>query len=449
MVNGIGCRRQRETTAVKIFMDILSKHPAMSVNTKYNSGVIPPIPKKVLKAMLNKGTGSVKPKKHNMSLGVATWNAADRYSGDSEMRWKGCGMCTVDDYQVLYVGNKGAAHDNRVAVILSKSLAKSIVATKSSEDENEALSLVKKADNTIVMGDFNANVGKEQCQNIVGGFGMGRKNDRGDRLIQFCQDNDLFITNTFFKLHQRRLYTWTSNAETEDMNGGNQIDFILVKQRFRSSIKSAKTYPGAAIGSAHNPLVARTHIRLKQILKKQSQNSIDRTLLRKEPIRSIVREQLHKYLETHNENATDSDTQWNKIRTDISNLCQKHLKSKTQNKKRPWMTDEILDLVGFSGGTQIILEVKASYLASQCKEIGDLEATYDSFNMYKKIMEATDHSRSNRASGVLCDKSGKIVQRLQQKLIERTNYITELFDDRIATPALQDTEGPQIYMQRC
>ncbi|KAH1023805.1 hypothetical protein HUJ05_003405 [Dendroctonus ponderosae] len=88
---------------------------------------------------------------------------------------------------------------------------------------------------------------------------------------------------------------------------------------------------------------------------------------------------------------------------------------------------------------QIIREAKASYLASQCKEIEALEATYDSFNMYKKIKEATGNSRSNRASGVLCDESGKIVQGLQQKLIEWTNCITELFeDDRI------DTEGPQI-----
>ncbi|XP_019766418.1 craniofacial development protein 2-like [Dendroctonus ponderosae] len=213
--------------------------------------------------------------------------------------------------------------------------------TKSSEDEiesfykhlNEALSLVKKVDNIIVMDDFNAKVGKKQCQIIVGGFGMGRRNDRGDRIIQFCQENDHFITNTFFKLHQRRLYTWTSTAETEDMIVSNQIDFILVKQRFRNSIKSAKTYPEADIGSDHNPLVAITHIRLKKIDKKQSQNSTDRTLLSKEPMRSMVREQLHKCLETHNENATDSDTQWNKMRTDINNLCQKHLKSKTQNKK--------------------------------------------------------------------------------------------------------------------
>ena len=31
-----------------------------------------------------------------------------------------------------------------------------------------------------------------------------------DRLIDFCQKNELVIANTLFQLHKRRLYTWTS-----------------------------------------------------------------------------------------------------------------------------------------------------------------------------------------------------------------------------------------------
>ena len=35
-------------------------------------------------------------------------------------------------------------------------------------------------------------------------------NEAGQRLIEFCQDNALVITNTLFQQHRRRLYTWTS-----------------------------------------------------------------------------------------------------------------------------------------------------------------------------------------------------------------------------------------------
>ena len=51
----------------------------------------------------------------------------------------------------------------------------------------------------------------------------------------------------FSKQHKRRLYTWTS----PDGQHQNQIDYILCSQRWRSSIQSAETRPGADCGSVH------------------------------------------------------------------------------------------------------------------------------------------------------------------------------------------------------
>ena len=41
-------------------------------------------------------------------------------------------------------------------------------------------------------------------------FGLGIQNEAGQRLIEFCQENALVLTNTLFQQHKRRLYTWTS-----------------------------------------------------------------------------------------------------------------------------------------------------------------------------------------------------------------------------------------------
>ena len=41
-------------------------------------------------------------------------------------------------------------------------------------------------------------------------IGPGIKNEAGQRIIEFCQENTLVIANTFFQQHKRRLYTWTS-----------------------------------------------------------------------------------------------------------------------------------------------------------------------------------------------------------------------------------------------
>ena len=49
------------------------------------------------------------------------------------------------------------------------------------------------------------------------------RNEAGQRLIEFCQENALVIANTLFQQHKRRLYTWTS----PDGQHKNQIDYII------------------------------------------------------------------------------------------------------------------------------------------------------------------------------------------------------------------------------
>ena len=44
----------------------------------------------------------------------------------------------------------------------------------------------------------------------------------------------------------------------------NQTDFILCSQRWRSSIQSAKTRPGADCGSDHELLIAKFRLKLKK-----------------------------------------------------------------------------------------------------------------------------------------------------------------------------------------
>ena len=44
----------------------------------------------------------------------------------------------------------------------------------------------------------------------------------------------------------------------------NQIDYILCSQRWRSSIQTAKTKPGADCGSDHELLIAKLTLKLKK-----------------------------------------------------------------------------------------------------------------------------------------------------------------------------------------
>ena len=96
---------------------------------------------------------------------------------------------------------------------------------------------------------------------VTGKFGLGIQNEAGQRLIEFCQENALVIANTLFQQHKRRLYNWTS----PNGHHRNQIDCILCSQRWRSSIQSAKTRPGADCGSDHELLIAKFRLKLKKV----------------------------------------------------------------------------------------------------------------------------------------------------------------------------------------
>ena len=85
-------------------------------------------------------------------------------------------------------------------------------------------------------------------------------NEAGQRQIEFCQENAPVIANTLFQQHKTRLYTWTS----PDGQHQNQIDYILCSQRWRSSIQSAKTRPGADCGSDHELLITKFRLKLKK-----------------------------------------------------------------------------------------------------------------------------------------------------------------------------------------
>ena len=96
---------------------------------------------------------------------------------------------------------------------------------------------------------------------VTGKFGLGVQNKAGQRLIEFCQENALVIANTLFQQHKRSLYTWTS----PDGQYQNQIVYILCSKRWRSSIQSAKTRPGADCGSDHEFLIAKFRLKLKKV----------------------------------------------------------------------------------------------------------------------------------------------------------------------------------------
>ena len=51
----------------------------------------------------------------------------------------------------------------------------------------------------FIIGDWNAKVGNEETPGVIGKVGLGVRNEAGQRLIEFCQENTLVIANTLFQ----------------------------------------------------------------------------------------------------------------------------------------------------------------------------------------------------------------------------------------------------------
>ena len=129
------------------------------------------------------------------------------------------------------------------------------------EDLQDLLELTPKKDVIFIIRDWNAKVRSQETPGVTGKFGLVIRNEAGQILIELCQENALVIANTLFQQHKRKLYTWTS----PDGQCHNQTDYILCSQRWRSSIQSAKTRPGADCGSDHELLIAKFRLKLKKI----------------------------------------------------------------------------------------------------------------------------------------------------------------------------------------
>jgi exonuclease III len=168
----------------------------------------------------------------------------------SELRWKGQGEIRSDDYTVYYCGGDRA--ERGVAIVVHKGVVKCVVKKSvyserliviklqaepvnilivqvymptSDYENNEVEELYdmieeileedgKGAINTIIMGEWNSVVGDKAHQNTVGPYGLGRRNQRRQMLIDFCERNGLVITNTWFKKPKIRFYTWKSISKS-------------------------------------------------------------------------------------------------------------------------------------------------------------------------------------------------------------------------------------------
>jgi endonuclease/exonuclease/phosphatase family metal-dependent hydrolase len=112
----------------------------------------------------------------------------------------------------------------------------------------------------ILLGDFNAKVGKENLlKPTIGNESLHRiSNDNGVRLVNFATSRNLGVKSTMFPLSNIHKYTWT----TPGGKPHNQIDNILVDRRRHSNVLDVQSFGVADCDSDHYLVVEGVRERL-------------------------------------------------------------------------------------------------------------------------------------------------------------------------------------------
>ena len=124
-------------------------------------------------------------------------------------------------------------------------------------DEINELLDSKSTHYTMVMGDFNAKIGKQNKgeNSVMGKRGTGNRNERGDRLIEFATSKNLYIANGTFQKKEGRKWTWKS----PDGSTRNEIDFIMTNKK--DTIENLMVLNRVNTGSDHRMVRCRVNFR--------------------------------------------------------------------------------------------------------------------------------------------------------------------------------------------
>ena len=102
----------------------------------------------------------------------------------------------------------------------------------------------------ILIGDFNAQLGKEKrYRDIIGKWPAQRRTNRnGIRLVEFCRNHDMLSKSTYFKRRPSKLKTW---KHPDWKKGEWQLDHVCMDKNYHREIYNVKVLRGTDTGSDH------------------------------------------------------------------------------------------------------------------------------------------------------------------------------------------------------
>lgn len=305
-----------------------------------------------------------------------------------EVRWQGSGRIDKPEFSLIYSGPEEKTGLYGTGFLVNKSVRESVLEYEAVNDRlcrlrlkgkfrnimiicayaptntddshkketfydqlEEMCQKVPKYDMLLVMGDFNAQIGKNEIQKQVSGpYTLhDANNENGELISEFAARNNLFIRSTSFQHKDIHLGTWKRWGTNEV----NQIDHVLVSTRHFSSVTDVRSCRGPNCDSDHFLVKTKIRENLSTINRKNKANTIkwNTEILKNDPIcaaeyRTALRNKMAEATVSNNtQNEDDVDKLWNEARTIIMKTAEEQIGRIERRRNQEWFDEECKQII--------------------------------------------------------------------------------------------------------
>uniref|UniRef100_A0A8D8RW96 Craniofacial development protein 2 n=1 Tax=Cacopsylla melanoneura TaxID=428564 RepID=A0A8D8RW96_9HEMI len=243
----------------------------------------------------------------------------------------------------------------------------------------------------LIMGDANAQIGKEDVWREVAGRESlhDDTNNNGYRLLSMAAAGNIKIVSTTFPRKNIHKGTWVSPGGSYT----NQIDHVLIDSRHKRSVTNVRSIRGAECGTDHYLVLVHFQQRI-QCNKRNPSNK--RKLLALEQLKEDDKYQdfqlkLENRLQNvHQEDNNNLDQKWNSMKTAIQETLKEVCDTRKSNNKKPWFDSECKKLI------QKRKEIKKQWLSNPTH---DLKQRYN--NKSKEVTRTLRRKKREWINGTI------------------------------------------------
>jgi endonuclease/exonuclease/phosphatase family metal-dependent hydrolase len=318
-------------------------------------------------------------------------------------------------------------------------------------------------DAKIVIGDFNAQIGKEGIFGETTGCHTyhEKTNDNGFRLIELAAMKGLIVSSTKFPHPDIHKYTWIH--PNPNIKSYSQIDHMLIDRRHSSCVLDVRSWRGANVSSDHYLVMSKVRIRIST----QYHNFKRKTKrINIEQLKSP--EAVERFASTFSQKVSDNpiapsssvNEHWRHIRENLNTAAVETIGYQQPPRTNSWFDDECRSLTKLKNEArmkwiqekdkiqtrhraqisysryrqlrtqqrQLIWRKKREYDQHQFEQLATYQDRNEVRKFYKKVKAMQSNDGFKPRTSVCKDKNGNLITDTTQILERWSEYFKEHLD---------------------